>query len=172
VGATGRIWYSGAPEPTDFDEEMPGHALLVEVRPQGITVEPRRVGSWRFVKRRFELARERDLEALREALAGLDQKERTVLRLALVGGISLRLAARLDGILAEARDLFAAVTEDRARGGLAVLPEDGDFEGLELAGFARSAAGRLRSLAVGDGGEAEAARGALALLVRLVEGAR
>src|SRR5439155_2813930 len=27
VGGTGRIWYAGAPEPTDFDEREPGHVL-------------------------------------------------------------------------------------------------------------------------------------------------
>ena len=30
IGSTGRVWYSGAPEPTNFDETEPGNVLSVE----------------------------------------------------------------------------------------------------------------------------------------------
>ena len=32
VGSTGRIYYSGAPEPTDYDETEPGNVLVVTLR--------------------------------------------------------------------------------------------------------------------------------------------
>jgi len=52
VGQSGRVWYSGSPEVTNYDdiEPDPGHVLLVDVdeahpaRP--VTVTPRRVGRW------------------------------------------------------------------------------------------------------------------------------
>lgn len=33
LSRTGRIWYAGTPEPTDFDEVRPGYALLVDLAP-------------------------------------------------------------------------------------------------------------------------------------------
>ena len=55
VGCTGRVWYSGSPEVTNYDdiEADPGHVLLVDIdeddprRP--VRVDARRVGRWRFV---------------------------------------------------------------------------------------------------------------------------
>jgi DNA repair exonuclease SbcCD nuclease subunit len=55
VGSTGRVWYSGAPEVTNYDhiEAAPGHVLVVDVdevapaRP--VTVDARHVGAWRVV---------------------------------------------------------------------------------------------------------------------------
>ena len=55
VGSSGRVWYSGSPEVTNFDdvEPDPGHVLVVDVdetdpqRP--VTVDAQKVGRWRFV---------------------------------------------------------------------------------------------------------------------------
>ena len=55
VGSTGRVWYSGSPEVTNYDdiETDPGHVLVVDIdeddpkRP--VRVDARRVGRWRFV---------------------------------------------------------------------------------------------------------------------------
>jgi DNA repair exonuclease SbcCD nuclease subunit len=50
VGSSGRVWYSGTPEVTNFDdvEANPGHVLVVDIDesdPQrGVTVESRHVG--------------------------------------------------------------------------------------------------------------------------------
>ena len=35
VGASGRVYYAGTPEPTDFDEVLPGEALVVDARRAG-----------------------------------------------------------------------------------------------------------------------------------------
>ena len=54
VGSTGRVWYSGSPEVTNYDdvEADPGHVLIVDIDeadPQHpVTVEAARVGRWRF----------------------------------------------------------------------------------------------------------------------------
>ena len=64
VGTSGRAWYAGAPEATDYIEVDPGNVLLVDVDATTCTVEPRRVGRWHFVLRRVELSGPADIEAL------------------------------------------------------------------------------------------------------------
>ena len=168
VGASGRVRYAGTPEPTDFDEPQPGFALVVELTPDSIQVEPVRLGTWSFAQREFELASDADLDALERALQETPNKQRTVLKLGLVGTLSLRQQARLEERIEVAGDLFAAIVPSESRSYLAVLPDDADFSALQLAGFAERAAARLRELAVA-GERTDTARRALGLLLRLAE---
>jgi DNA repair exonuclease SbcCD nuclease subunit len=166
VGATGRIWYAGAPEPTDFDEREPGHALVVELDRAGVRVEPHAVGTWRFARpAALELAGPDDLDALADRLTDFDAKERTALRLELRGSLDLHGAARLEGLLERARDLFAGL--DARSDELRVAAGAYEISKLALAGFAARAVAKLDAEASGDGADAVVARDALALLVRL-----
>lgn len=162
-----RIWYSGSPEPTDFDEERPGRVLVVDLDHDGCRVEEAEVGRWSFVARRFELAGEADLDRLEAELAAFDDRPRTVLRLALAGELPLHAAARLEALLDDARESFAAV--DAAAGGeLVLVPDAFDRQALDLAGYAAEAFETLSAEAEGDDEEAAlVARNALALLYRL-----
>lgn len=165
VGSSGRVFYAGAPEPTDFEEREPGFALTVELSRDGVRAEPHAVGTWRFERRALVLEGDADLAALDDALAAFPDKARTVLRLDLEGGLDLACAARLEARLEGARDLFAGVdVRDHA---LHVAPADTDFADLALAGFAASAAARLREQARQGDADGAVARDALALLVRL-----
>jgi DNA repair exonuclease SbcCD nuclease subunit len=166
VGGSGRVFYAGAPEATDFDEREPGFALVVELDRDGVQVTPHRVGTWRFLRPDpFELAGEADVDALAERLAEPDAKERTALRLELRGRLDLRAAARLEVLLERTRDLFAGV--DVRDAALRVVADDGDLADLALAGFAARACERLRAEACGEDASAGTARDALALLARL-----
>jgi len=166
VGATGRIFYAGAPEATGFDEREPGHALVVELDRAGVRVEPHVVGTWRFARPApLELTGSGDLDALADRLTDFDAKERTALRLELRGALDLHGAARLEGLLDRARDLFGGVDVRDAE--LRVAAHDRDLEGLALAGFAARATARLAEEARGAAADAAVARDALALLVRL-----
>ena len=166
VGSSGRIYYAGTPEPTDFDEVLPGEALVVGLDAAGIEVTPYPVGTWRFLRRRdLRLDGAADLDALEAWLLALPAKERTALRLECAGTLDLRVAARLDALLERARDLFAGL--ELWNPDLAVLPADADFEDLALAGFAERALATLRAQARAGGAGAASARDALALLVRL-----
>jgi hypothetical protein len=168
VGASGRVWYSGAPEPTDHIETDPGNVLLVDLADGRATVTPQRVGTWRFLRAELDLAGRADCLALAAWLDGLADKERTIVRLSLIGQLSLVDHAHLDEVLDHHRDLFAAVEVWAPSSDLVVLPDDRDFADLEFAGFARSALADLRLAAVaGDG--AEPARDALGLLYRLAQ---
>jgi hypothetical protein len=80
--------------------------------------------------------------------------------------------ARLEALLEHARDLFACVDVREPDNQLAVLPAEADFDELALSGFAARAVEGLRERAGARGEDAEAARDALALLVRLAAGAQ
>ena len=168
LGAGGRIWYSGTPEATDFDEVRSGRALVVEVGPAGAAAREGAGGGWRFVERaRVDLNAADDIAALRLELGGLEQKACTVVRLNLVGTLSLALAAALQHELDAARELFASFEVRDA--GLVVTPDDPDFADLGFSGFADATVRRLRVRIEGGGEEGRAARDALMLLVRLAK---
>jgi len=168
VGSSGRVWYAGTPEPTDYDEVDPGNVLVVEVGSHGAQVVPRRVGRWRFVLReRVDLASAEDVSALEQWLGGLEAKDRTIVKLRLAGQLSVRVRARLDEVLRHGRELLAAL--EMCESALVTLPDDHDFTDFELAGFARAGVETLRAMAHGADGAAATARDALALLVRLAE---
>jgi hypothetical protein len=93
-------------------------------------------------------------------------------KLTMVGTVSLSENARLEALLEHQRDLFAAIERWERHTELVVRPDDDDFEDLGLAGFAADAMTALRAEAEGTGSEAEAARDALALLVRFAASAR
>jgi DNA repair exonuclease SbcCD nuclease subunit len=168
VGASGRVRYAGAPEPTDFDEVDPGKVIVVDLEAGSCAVETVQVGTWRFLRRRVDLSGPQDVAELTGWLAGQPDKGRAIVRLSLVGTLSLRDAAALDEALEHHRDLFASVEVWDPASDLAVLPDDVDFTALDLAGFAAETVEELRGRAAGSGVEATRARDALALLYRLV----
>jgi DNA repair exonuclease SbcCD nuclease subunit len=102
VGDTGRVWYSGSPEVTNYDdvESDPGHVLVVDIDendPRGsVSVTARRVGQWRFVTLRRQVDNSRDIADLDLNLDLMTEKDRTVVRLALTGSLSVTDRAALD----------------------------------------------------------------------------
>jgi len=167
VGETGRIRYAGAPEATDYDEKAPGHVLVVDLDADSCRVTPHRVGRWTFLLHEADLAGDTDVDQVEALLGALAAKDRMIVKLTLRGVLTLRQQARLDDILAHARDLLGALEEWERHTDLVVRPDDDDFSDLGLSGFAQTASERLRALAAADGAEAVAARDALGLLVRL-----
>lgn len=164
VGRTGRVWYSGTPEATDFDEQEPGQVLLVEADASSCAVERRRVGRWTFGRECFDLAAAHDLERTGEWLAAFPDKRRSVVKVGFRGTLSLAERDALDRMLDGMRERFAALLDWERMNALVVRPAADDLAGAALSGHALKAAGRLRERAVaGD----EAALGALSLLLRL-----
>jgi DNA repair exonuclease SbcCD nuclease subunit len=166
VGRTGRVFYAGAPEPTDYDEVDPGNVLVVEVTPGSVAVQRRPIGTWRFLLEHFDVAGAEDCSRLEAWLHGIDDKARAIVKLALVGQLSLADNARLEGSLEHHRDLLGALETWERRSDLVVLPDEGDLEHLQLSGFAREALDDLRDSASDD----VAARDAIGLLYRLSRG--
>lgn len=166
-----RIWYSGTPEPTSFDEDDPGHTLLVSLDADGCRVERRPIGRWRFRELRTELATEADVAQLGERLEELEDKPRTVLRLALSGQLPLHARAELDRLLVDAGELFATVDDQSHPGDLVLLPDDLDRRELDLGGYAAAAFDELLDAARGEDADAAVARDALSLFYRLAHDA-
>lgn len=170
VGSSGRVWYAGAPEPADFREADPGHALIVDVDAGGCEVDRVAVGGWRFVRLQRCVDGPADVAALAADLDALVGKERTAVRVELSGTLTLTQAEELEGILADAAQRLAALDRPPGHDDVHIRPDDGDFSDLALAGYAATARDRLQQMAAGDGEEAEAAVDALALLLRLTRG--
>lgn len=169
VGGGDRIWYSGTPEATDFRETQSGYAHVVDIGDDSVITKSIQIGQWRFIEReRVDLNTADDVEALRKSLEEIENKERTVVRLNLVGSLSLALTGALQNHLLDAKDVFGAF--DVRDGALIVLPDDTDFTNLGFSGFADGTVQRLRSKIAEDGDEATVAREALMLMLRLARG--
>jgi DNA repair exonuclease SbcCD nuclease subunit len=192
VGSSQRIAYSGSPVATDFRETRPGLALCVEVSAeldQQPQVEEFPVGRWRFVEQRFSLDSEDDVASLRDWLQAQPDKERTIVRLALVGSLTLRGQAMLHAALDDWDDAFASLRIWQRHTELVTLPDSLDRTALSLSGYAQrtwdalilaaqsdSETGVSKLDDAGDAGDARSspareARDALALLYRLADGA-
>ncbi|SOJ56551.1 hypothetical protein MSIMFB_04030 [Mycobacterium simulans] len=176
VGSSGRVWYSGSPEVTNFDdvEADPGHVLVVDIdesdpqRP--VTVEPRHIGRWRFVTLRRDVDNNREIADLDVNLDQLPDKDRTVVRLALTGALTVTDRAALDACLDKYTRLFAWLGLWERHTELAVIPADGEFTDLGIGGFAAAAVDELVATArAGDDESAVDAQAALALLLRLAD---
>jgi len=179
VGSTGRIWYSGSPEVTNYDdvEPDPGHVLVVDIdesdplRP--VTVEARKVGRWRFSTLSRHVDNSRDIADLDLNLDLMPDKDRTVLRLALIGSLTVTDRAALDACLDKYSRVFASLRVWDSHSDLAVIPADGEFTDLGIGGFAAAAVEELVETArAGDADTAGDAQAALALLLRLASHGR
>lgn len=167
LGSTGRVWYPGAPEVTAFDDKETdsGKALLVELEPGSGTVEPFVTGSWSMLRIDAPVDSAEDIEALRARLEELPDKDRTVVKLTLVGTLTLELAAELDEMVAYFADLFVAAYV-RRDSHVARRPDLEDIPRL-FSGYASSAATDLTEISLAGGDNAGTAENALALLYRL-----
>ncbi|HZC53191.1 MAG TPA: exonuclease SbcCD subunit D [Mycobacterium sp.] len=173
VGDSGRVWYSGSPEVTNFDdvESDPGHVLVVDIdENHKVSVSPRHIGRWRFVTLQRQVDTSRDIADLDMNLDQLNDKDRTVVRLALTGSLTVTDRAALDACLDRYARLFAHLRTWDSHTDLAVIPADGEFTDLGIGGFAAAAVEELVATALeGDTESAVDAQAALALLLRLTD---
>jgi len=176
VGGSGRVWYSGSPEVTNFDdvESNPGHVLVVDIDEsdprRAVTVTPRHVGQWRFITLHHQVDTSRDITDLDLNLDLLTAKDRTVVRLALTGSLTVTDRAGLDACLDKYSRLFASLDLWERHTDLVVMPADGEFTGLGIGGFAAAAVEELVATARDGGTDSAAdAQAALGLLLRLTD---
>ena len=166
----GRVWYSGAPEPTDYDEDDPGNVLLVDVDRRAVTVTRIPVGTWRFLEETLQLRQREAVSQVRALLAGVADKQRTVVKLHFAGTIGLDDQLALDEFLNEQRQVFGAIERHLHRDRLAIMPPTGGFEDLKVSGYAREALDELLSEATQEGANDGPFHDALALYYRLARG--
>jgi hypothetical protein len=100
----------------------------------------------------------------------MPDKDRTVLRLAMIGSLTVTDRAALDACLDKYSRLFASLRVWDSHSDLAVIPADGEFTDLGIGGFAAAAVEELVETArIGDAETAGDAQAALALLLRLTD---
>lgn len=183
LGRTGRIWYSGSPETTDYLERGAGgggavggeldsgNALVVTVNKQGTdaTVEVEKVatGTWAFEARAWEVADTADVDALLSQLRAYPAKDRTVIKYALSGTLGLEATATLQRELEALEPVFAALYPRERLMSLHLEPGAEEMENLPLTGYAREAMRELVELAAAPGADTHAAKDAVNLLFRL-----
>ncbi|AWB83813.1 metallophosphoesterase family protein [Corynebacterium liangguodongii] len=177
LGTSGRVWFSGSPETTDFFDHTPGvaggevdsgNALVVSLSKgqdtREIEVEKVPVGGWTFDALFFDVADRRDVDALLERLRAYPEKDRTVVKYAIKGTLGLEDTRRLEQGIGDLEPLFASLRERARLMDLHLEPGDEELENLPLSGFAASAARELAaSAADGDA----VARDAINVLFRL-----
>jgi DNA repair exonuclease SbcCD nuclease subunit len=136
---TDRVWFSGTPEATDYLEEKSGCALIVDLSPSQCQVHERKTGSWQFVHRSLEFSTDADINQLESFLKDTVNKDKTIVRLGLKGVLSLEGRARLDELIQEHQNLFAAIVVWERESNIVLKPTDLDLEKLSLSGFAKEA---------------------------------
>ncbi|GAA1475449.1 metallophosphoesterase [Corynebacterium felinum] len=178
VGSTGRVWFSGAPEPTDFyeypsgtGEHNAGKVLIVDVdkQPQStaesaqttVTVTEKEVGTWTFSAPTFEINNSDELADFFTYLDNHPNKDRCVIKYALTGRIDIDTMRQLEEGLANRELLFAALYPRERLMDLDIEPSDDDIATLNLHGFASDSFDELRAMNTPE------ATDALKLLFRL-----
>lgn len=173
VGASGRIWYSGAHVATDYPEDLPGYALVVELdldRPdQRPRVTQHRVSSWVFTIIEHVINSNEDLDELERKFAQLSEHSRVIVKAKLTGAVNLTQQARLDVLLEQQRQLLGALEFPERHRDIVIRPEDDDFSQLNVTGYVATARDRLQELAQAPGESGEEASDALALMLRLTK---
>jgi DNA repair exonuclease SbcCD nuclease subunit len=162
-----RIRYPGTPVATAHDEVNAGTALVVDVDASGASVTEHRVGRWGFRRIAARLSGSDDVERLDAELDAVPDKSCAVVRLALVGALSVAEDARLQQVLDHHRDVLAGLTLSEGRSDLAVFADEQSLADLGLVGYAHDAATEIAAMAEEAGPEQQAARDALRLLNRL-----
>lgn len=169
VGASQRIWYSGSPEVTDFDdvEKESGQALLVTLSGEKCDVSRLQTGKWNFTTLRATVHSGDDLRQLDSQLHALTRKNKRAVRLGLKAYLPVSGMAELDNYLHKWQNMFAGFQLWQRHSEQHTLPDDKDFDDY-LSGYAKTAAQKLIDQAeAGD----DVARDALTMLYRMaVEG--
>lgn len=146
VDRLGRVWYSGAPEVTDYfevatggGENNSGHVLLVELSRGGAktlcTVEELETGTWQFLALRAELNTEDDVARFIERLQEIPEKQQVCVKYRVEGALGARDYETFVKRVGELRPLFAALYERGSSPGVKLRPTQEELEDLQLGGY-------------------------------------
>jgi DNA repair exonuclease SbcCD nuclease subunit len=167
-----RCWYSGTPEPDDFDQPASGAALLVDVAGPGAppVVTSLATGRFHWHREQVVIHGAEDIDLLEERLRARQPDPASLLvRLEVEGTLSLADRLRFDEQIGQR--LRAALRSLELRDRLLVAPGPEDLDAIASGGVLRTAVERLSELVAGSSGdEREVAE--MALLRLCVERAR
>lgn len=167
-GIMGRVWYAGAPEPTDYDEVDAGNVLLVDLEPGDVQVTRIPIGKWHFVERVLDVEYGQAEAALQRFLEELPDKAHTIVKVNFRGTIGILDQMGMERTLEEQREVFGAIDRHEHRDQLAILPKSGAMDDVHLTGFAKDAFEKLVAGSSFPDPEGQRHRDALALYYRLM----
>ncbi|WPF66993.1 MULTISPECIES: DNA repair exonuclease [unclassified Corynebacterium] len=153
VGDSGRVWFSGAPEVTDFHDHYQGknggevdsgNVLCVSIEKTSATharveVEKIPVGSWLFEALDAEVNTAEEVADFLAALEAYPHKERTAVKYSLRGTLGLANMRALEAGLERLEPVFAALYERRRLMDLHLAPNAEEIAGADIRGFAAAA---------------------------------
>lgn len=156
-----RTWYSGTPETDRFQRDDPGHALLVEFRPENEPqVTPIRTGRFQWLARHWTVNDQAAFDADCDRLLGEIDPSATLLQLSLAGitGLGDRVAmlSRLENDLGHRLRHLTVRADD-----LVGRPSEEDLATLTVEGMLGAAALKLNERIEAGGSEGLVAKRAL-----------
>ena len=145
LGRSGKVWFSGSPETTAFDdrERDSGNALVVTVEGDRVDVVKHRVGRWDFRAIDADIDSMEDVEGFLEQLDAVPEKIRTAVKYSLRGTVGLSAQARLEQGLAEMEEVFASLKPRERTMDLHLAPSEEELSELSLSGYATNALAEL-----------------------------
>lgn len=177
VGTSGLVWFSGAPEATDFHdlvrgefggEHNSGNALVVRVdktsaTDASVTVEEVAVGEWTWEALDYELNSSDDVADFLATLDAYPHKDRTVIKYGLRGTLTMTATRDLEVGLEQRRPIFAALFERERLTDLHLEPGEQEIADLAVSGYSAAALAELVESSTTD----SAAQDAINLFFRL-----
>lgn len=156
-----RTWYSGTPETDGFQRDDPGHALLVELKPDAEPyVSPIRTGRFQWLARNWTVNDDQAFAAECERLLGAIDPPATLLQLTLAGitGLTDRVSmlGQLENDLAHRLRHLDIRADD-----LLGRPGEDDLAALAAEGMLGAAAAKLNTFIETGGPEVTIAKRAL-----------
>jgi DNA repair exonuclease SbcCD nuclease subunit len=167
-----RCWYSGTPEPDDFDQPASGAVLLVDLAGAGAPASVRSLatGCFHWHREQVVIHGADDIDLLEQRLRSRQpDPARLLVRLEVEGTLSLADRLRFDEQIEQR--LRAALRCLDLRDRLLVAPRPEDLDAIASGGVLRAAIDRLSDLVAGSNGE-EREIAQMALLRLCVEHAR
>lgn len=162
---SGAIHYSGTHEATQYQEKERGQVLEVTID-DSLRIVHHQVGQWQFKQLHFDLTSADDLVLMANELAEVSRPNRTILKIQLTGALTIAQAAKLDELLADQSNRFAALETRCNSGQLIIKPGQEEFGDIEADGYLRESIDELTDLAgTGD----ESASQALRLLYQILQ---
>ena len=145
LGRSGKVWFSGSPETTAFDdrERDSGNALVVTVEGERVDVVKHRVGRWDFRAIDADVNSLEEVEAFLAELEAVPEKIRTAVKYSLRGTVGLSAQARLEQGLAELEEVFASLKPRERTMDLHLAPSEEELSELSLSGYAADALAEL-----------------------------
>jgi DNA repair exonuclease SbcCD nuclease subunit len=180
VGNSGAVWYSGAPEPTDYDEDPDGqrNVLVVEINPgEKANVEKVEVGKWEFIclgkpKEQYEIRSEQDLADLEALIDNVKRPSQTLVKIYLDSVLDVEADLRRESLFDEWENdtLGGFAKSDSSLGARREVNPLTEKVPTGLSGYALSAYQDLKVRAMKDDEESEIALAALKLLTEFSGG--